>query len=637
MFAEILLGLAVALGAAEPAEDDKRPRKSKVHEAVSVTADLDWLATAPVASGTSSVDPGEAIVPPASLTDVLESVPGVSENGQGGLFQVVSLRGVSGQRVTSLISGMRISSERRAGVSSSFVDPQLMDRVEVLRGPATSLYGSGALGGATQIFPKQFDGWSFSTGWDSDADKTFQSVGTGGDGWSWGAAHRQSQRGEAADGTRLNSAFDQYSTAGTKTWSRGESDFALLGIVSYGRDIEKTNTDFPDTRTTNYPIERHQLAKFSVDSPSLGSLLVYVHAQDLETDVLSADSRNRVFNKSVDFGARWTRAYDLGGSAQLRYGLEDFSRRNVDAEEINEDLSGGLVESLDSTLDNASLDELGGFGVLRWEWKKATWEVGGRLSWIDADDGGSLERTDSALNGFVGVSRPVGHGIQIGARLDSGVRFANLGELFFSGTTGRGEVTGNPDLDSERALSGEVELRWVGRRALWSIATFRNDVDDYIERIDITPVGSTPDEFTFVNLVSGTITGYEMQGLYRPADGWNLFVTAHGLRGRDDAGGRLADVPVDEIEAGGEWTGKSLGVAARIARRAEKSDPGDGEKSIPSATLLSASLDYRLSPRVRLGLAASNLLDEEHFRSADKKAPSAPGRSIALTLSWVDR
>ncbi len=631
MIPEILLGLAAAFGAGEPARDDKQPRESNVQEAVSVTADLDWLATAPVAAGTSSVDPEAAIIPPASLADVLESVPGVSENGQGGLFQVVSLRGVSGQRVTSLISGMRISSERRAGVSSSFFDPQLMDRVEVLRGPATSLYGSGALGGATQVFPKQFDGWSFSAGWDSEADKTYQSVGTGGDGWSWGAAHRQSQRGEAADGTRLNSGFDQYSTAGRKTWSRGDSDFALLGIVSYGREIEKTNTDFPD-RTTVYPIERHQLAKFSVDSPSLGNLLLYVHGQDLETDVLDTDSRNRVLNQSVDFGARWTKAHDLGGSTQLRYGFEDFSRRNVDAAEIAEDLTTGFVATPERTLDNASLDELGGFGVVRWEWKKATWEAGGRLSWTGADDGGNQDRSDSALNGFVGVSRPVGHGIQIGARLDSGVRFANLSELFFSGTTGRGEVTGNPDLDSERALSGEVEFRWVGRRALWSVATFRNEVDDYIERIEFAP-----DEFTFVNLVSGTITGYETQGMYRPAKGWNLFVSAHGLRGRDDSGGRLTDVPVDEIEAGGEWTGKSLGVATRVARRAEKSDPGDGEKSIPAVTLLSASLNYRLSPRVRLGLAASNLLDEEYFRSADKKAPPAPGRSIALTFSWVDR
>ena len=64
------------------------------------------------------------------------------------------------------------------------------------------------------------------------------------------------------------------------------------------------------------------------------------------------------------------------------------------------------------------------------------------------------------------------------------------------------------------------------------------------------------------------------------------------------------------------------------------SDPGSGEKAIPAAELLSASVGYSVSSSVSLWLSASNLLDEEYFRSADRKAPLASGRSVALRFTW---
>ena len=84
---------------------------------------------APVSVAAAVVSPDDAAAP-RTLTEMVSEVPAVAENGQGGMFQNYSVRGVSRQRVLTLVAGMRIVSERRAGVSASFVDPALMRSVD---------------------------------------------------------------------------------------------------------------------------------------------------------------------------------------------------------------------------------------------------------------------------------------------------------------------------------------------------------------------------------------------------------------------------------------------------------------------------------------------------------------------------
>ena len=81
------------------------------------------------------------------LTDALAGLPGIDDNGQGGLFQVFSLRGASRWRVMTQLSGMPLHTERRAGAAASFVAPYLLGSAKVIKGPASTYYGSGAMGG----------------------------------------------------------------------------------------------------------------------------------------------------------------------------------------------------------------------------------------------------------------------------------------------------------------------------------------------------------------------------------------------------------------------------------------------------------------------------------------------------------
>ena len=106
--------------------------KQEIYEAIAVTANPGEENFSPVSVAISVLDPEKLAAPPNSLTEFVSATPSVSENGQGGLFQTYSVRGVSRLRVMTLVSGMRIVGERRAGVSASFIDPLLMDSVDVV-------------------------------------------------------------------------------------------------------------------------------------------------------------------------------------------------------------------------------------------------------------------------------------------------------------------------------------------------------------------------------------------------------------------------------------------------------------------------------------------------------------------------
>jgi len=633
------LAVAVVVGAGVPIdarsnEEEKdtqdKTEQSDVRENVSVV--LDESPLAPLGSSSTSVEPDKNSGNRSNLTDLVSEVPGVSENGQGGLFQVFSIRGVSRQRVMSLVSGMRITSDRRAGVSTSFIDPTLMQSAEVLRGPTTTFYGSGALGGVVEVVPRDYAGWSFGAGYDTVGDENFQTVGGGGENWSVGLARRSAGDAESADGSVLNSHFTQYSAVARVGWGRKGYRYELTAIPTYGDEIGKANTDFPE-RTTSYPVERHLLVKFSVDAASGWSLDAYVHPQDLETEVVEQDTRSEVSNDSVDYGLRWRAERPVGTRIVTRFGADGFARQDVDAAETQIDLSlpGPPTVQTARTLDGATETELGGWGSVRWNRTKTRWELGARYSWLSQSNSGSPTGDRSAWSGFAGVSRDLGSQFEFRASLSSGIRFPSLTELYFIGTTGRGEVIGNPDLIPERSLGAEASLRWASRRVVLTGVVFRNEIDDYIERIEIAP-----DLLSFVNVTSGTIQGLELHGISRLDGAWTLNFGGHAMRGEDSHGDALQDTPPNELFLGGTFEKRRWGADARLAWRASRDRFASGEKPIPSATLLSVTVRYRWAARWEIALSGTNLLDQAYFRSADRKAPMAPGRGFGVGIVFRD-
>ncbi len=603
--------------------------KQEVFETIEVTASRgDGDAFIPVSVTTTSIDASEDAAPPATLTELVEGVAGVAENGQAGIFQVFSIRGVSRQRVMSLISGMQIVGERRAGVSTSFLDPLLMGRVEVLRGPSSTYYGSGALGGVVQVFPQTFDALQIQGGYSGTGNERYLRAGWGDGDWSLGLAGRERDNGEAADGTELNDHFTQFSASLARSWRFDGKTVELTVLSAIADDIGKSNTSFPDS-ITNYPEEKHLLAKLSLRTDSGNSYSLYVHPNDLLTeDIEPGSGRNLVDNKAFDFGASWSRGWSAGEGWAGRLGADYFGRRDVTALEEGFDADGQRT-LLQRTLNDATRDDLAFYATARRAWGGTTLEAGSRLTWQRQKNRGTSSSDDSAWTGFLGLTRPLGGGFELAANVGTGLRFPSLSERFFSGTTGRGEVIGNPDLDPESSLSTDLGLRWYGQRTFTSVSAFRLEIDDYIERIEIAP-----ELLTFVNLTSGRILGFELEGFFQPTERWYFSWNGHLLDGEDRDGASLADIPPERLKLAARFTEGRWRAQLGLQLRGEKDNPGSGEKVIPAAELLSASLSFQVSPEVALTIHGNNLLDEVYFTSADRRSPVAEGRSAGLSFSW---
>jgi outer membrane receptor protein involved in Fe transport len=605
------------------------PLGQALHERVEVTARgrAEAPGRVPRTMAATEVLASERPAPPSTLTEVVEGVPGVAENGQPGLFQTFSIRGVARQRVLTRIAGVPVVGERRAGVSGSFLDPMLMGAVEVLRGPASTYYGSGALGGVVEVAPRHFDGLQVAGGWSDFANENYQMVAFHQQGWSIGVVRRGAGEGRVADGTLLNTHLTQYSATAQRSWNWGERRVDLMLAPSYGRDLGKPTTEYPALRVIEYPEERHLLFRLAVEHRDW-SLSVFGHPNSLETETLRPGRvSTTTSNEAVDFGAGGERAWTRG-RATLRFGGDWMARRNVSATELERDLRTG-AESRLRPLDEARQDELASFGALDWQAGRTTLQAGARYTWHRQGHTGFGHRQEGAWAGFAGVVRQVGRGVELTANLGSGLRFASLSERFFDGTTPRGGILGNPELEPERSLSYDLGTRWRGERTFLAAGLFRLEISDYIERVDLDPGLRT-----FVNLNAGTITGVELEGSHQLASRWLLTWSGSAMEASARSGQPLADIPSHRGQLGVEYRGERFGWRARWQHRAPKTDPGVGEQALPAAELLSAAITVRLAAAVELSVHGRNLLDELYWSSADELTPAAPGRAFGLGVVW---
>ena len=101
-----------------------------------------------------------------SLTEVLQRQPGVeiTMNGGPGSTSGAFLRGANRGQTLVLVDGLRVGSSSAGATSLEAIPLDQIERVEILRGPASSLYGADAIGGVIQVFTRRAQGNAFGGG-----------------------------------------------------------------------------------------------------------------------------------------------------------------------------------------------------------------------------------------------------------------------------------------------------------------------------------------------------------------------------------------------------------------------------------------------------------------------------------------
>lgn len=127
-----------------------------------------------------------------SVGELLEMIPGVRVNNDGGQgIKRVSIRGNDTFQTLVMIDGQKISEQKSMSGSPFLIDPSQIERIEVIKGPASVLYGSEAIGGAVNIITKKGGTKAFggeaSVGFNTSANGRSASAAINGasNGWHW--------------------------------------------------------------------------------------------------------------------------------------------------------------------------------------------------------------------------------------------------------------------------------------------------------------------------------------------------------------------------------------------------------------------------------------------------------------------
>jgi iron complex outermembrane receptor protein len=585
--------------------------------------------TAP--AGTSEyIDMNDFSPSVVSLSDLVADTPGAELSGQGGLFQVYALRGMSRWRVLTQLAGIPIHTERRAGTAASFIAPWLIQQVEVIKGPVSTLYGSGGMAGITQISPRHFSGISLETGLSTAGQANFNQVGWGNEQYSLGLSHRNQNNGKTASGQSLNNHFSQTSANFIGNWALSDDiESQLMILSSKGKDIGKTNNeDFINKKYTVYPRENHLITQFGLVSNDDWQARLSLHKQDLSTQVTRFNKRiNSVDTQATDYSLSFLQRVK-GDIVDGQWGIEQEYRDNINAKESQRSLQTDAITN--STVLWASQFDSALFANMNYQLNDWSFSAGGRLSYIKQKSAiTQVQKSDQALTSFASAAYQLTPQWQLTSSLSSGFRFPTVTERYYHGTTARGSTFGNADLVPETARNYELGAAFNTSKYHLQISAFNNRIKNYIERVDIDN-----DTRSYKNLHQGTIRGLEFGFDHQLTDSFSYSLSGHHLSGKNDSGNTLADISPNKLQLSLQYNHNNWRADLKFKHRFAYDDIASGETPLSSVNILNSSFSYDLSDNWQLSLWTDNLLNKEYQLTTDDKSTLSAQRQFGIRLSW---
>lgn len=420
-----------------------------------------------------------------TLPDLLRQVAGIDVAQSGGPGQLATLfiRGTESDHVLVLIDGVEINPGTLETPSIQNIDPEIIERIEIVKGPRSSLYGSEAIGGVINIITRSGTGSRFSA-----------MAGAGSFGTQQAAVALS--HGSKQTSTRIDISRKRANGFPPRIGSdidRGYENTTVNARVDHKLDDFSVGiSHFQTQGTTEY-----------LGGGVFGSPFV-AQSQEFENRVTEARGRYR--------GDDWQSLLSISMARDELQQNDSAEFANTDRLTIDwqNDLALSDADTFTLGLYHAREDvEADGFGLINESTDISALYAQSHFAW----DGGELY-TAARFSDHEIFGSQTSWNIDAGFDVSEPLHLrANLGKAFRSpnATFLYNPFYGNPDLQPEISLNREIGLDWqITDRHQLGLSLFRNDIDELI--------GSDPVTFALVNIDEARIEGAELAYRWRGVD-----------------------------------------------------------------------------------------------------------------------
>ena len=626
-----------------------------VNESITVSGSAPSIESTPAAGTTSLSGRDVDVRQPANLVQALENVAGVNQVSEG-QAAVPAIRGLARGRTLILIDGARVSSERRVGPSATFMDPAVFEGVDVARGPGSVAYGSDAFGGVISVRTRRVMPGS------PLAVRFSGTVGAGIPEWRGSA---EISKGVAQGGilfaTHARDSDDWDSPSG-EVFNSGSSDKGFLvrgehqlgrGLFTagwqsdFGRDIDRPRNNsqtvrfyypFEDSHRFTAGYELQNLAGFQRVGVT-GFMGTFEQRTDQDrfptattgrtierADISANDYHVRGFGERLFGRARFELGVDINGRFDLN-AIDDL---------ITYNLAGAVVSDRPNvSIDTASRNDTGVYATIDGAVTPILTLGGGiRGDYVTTQNEGGYfgdrSTSNGAGSGFASATVGSFGGVSVTGQIARGFRDPVLSDRYYRGPTGRGFITGNPELEPESSVQFDLAVRYVAPDFRVAGFYYEYRIHDLIERYS-----TATDFFFFRNRGTARVRGFEVEAQATLPKGVTLDIATQVAEGRaldDDT--YLDDIsPINFTTVLRKQFGDRAFGQVRIAYFSDDDHFGPTERAVPGYTLLDVAAGYRIGRPLELRIVARNLLNEEYLASQDVRAVPAPGRNAALVAN----
>ena len=594
---------------------------------------------------------------PEHLLQALETVPGINQASEGHA-SVPAIRGLARGRTLLLIDGGRVTSERRVGPSATFADPATFEGIDVARGPGSVAYGSDALGGVISVRTRRAEPGSrlqlrgtgtLGAGIPDQRGLVEVSKGLERGGLLVQAHGRSADDWNGPeDGEILNSGWQDHGFLARIDHQAGPGALSVGLQSDFGKDIERPRNNSNVVRFY-YPYEDSHRFTSSYEILNRGGFqqiaaTAFLGTFEQRTDqdrfatATSGRSIERADIEAGDFHVKGNAVRAIG-TGRLEFGVDANGRYGLQALDVGlaYDLAGAVVtEVTNVSIDDAHRTDVGAYvqadvpvarqfrvsGGLRGD-RVTTVNSGGYFGDRSSDNG--------AFSGFAAATAGPFTGVSLTAQVSRGFRDPTLSDRYYRGPSGRGFITGNPDLSPETSLQYDLAARYTRGVTQLAAYVYHYRIDDLIERYQ-----PQTDFYFFRNRGRARLRGFEIEA--RTALRGGIAVEAGASIGRgaaldDDA--NLDDISPDTISflVRKDFGGRAF-AQMRAAFLANDDRPGPSEVSAPGGSLVDLAGGYPLTRHLEVRANVRNLLDDAYYASPDPRWVYAPGRSGSVTLAF---